>query len=130
MKKKPAYTSKHVKARRADAGDSRVGQRVRTRRLEQCLSQTELAKQIGVTFQQVQKYEKGVNRIGASRLEKIAVALDVAPSYFFEDTAEGDASGIIAMAQDRGAVRLLTAYRNINKDKRPALVELAEQMVA
>ena len=56
---------KHVRARRADSRDAEVGRRVRSRRLECRLSQTELADRIGVTFQQVQKYEKGVNRIGA-----------------------------------------------------------------
>src|ERR1041384_7392178 len=62
----------HVPARRADSRDAEVGRRVRSRRLECRLSQTELAGKIGVTFQQVQKYENGVNRIGASRLERIA----------------------------------------------------------
>ncbi|HYI26562.1 MAG TPA: helix-turn-helix transcriptional regulator, partial [Bradyrhizobium sp.] len=59
----------HVPARRADSRDAEVGRRVRSRRLECRLSQTELADKIGVTFQQVQKYEKGVNRIGAGRLQ-------------------------------------------------------------
>jgi transcriptional regulator with XRE-family HTH domain len=48
------------------------------------LSQERLAEQIGVTFQQVQKYEKGMNRIGASRLQRIAEVLSTSPSYFFE----------------------------------------------
>src|ERR1043166_4842022 len=74
---------KHVRARRADNRDAEVGRRVRSRRLECRLSQTELADRIGVTFQQVQKYEKGVNRIGAGRLQRIAEALEVPISFFF-----------------------------------------------
>src|SRR5258707_8795672 len=74
---------KHVRARRADLRDAEVGRRVRSRRLECRLSQTELADRIGVTFQQVQKYEKGVNRIGAGRLPRISEALEVPISFFF-----------------------------------------------
>src|ERR1051325_4977500 len=61
--KQTKVIDKHVRARRADMRDAEVGRRVRSRRLECRLSQTELADRIGVTFQQVQKYEKGVNRI-------------------------------------------------------------------
>src|SRR5690242_21905721 len=75
---------KHVRARRADNRDAEVGRRVRSRRLECRLSQTELAERIGVTFQQVQKYEKGVNRIGAGRLQRISEALEVPITFFFD----------------------------------------------
>jgi transcriptional regulator with XRE-family HTH domain len=81
--KKYAGDDKKVRARRADSRDAEVGRRVRSRRLECKLSQTELADRIGVTFQQVQKYEKGVNRIGAGRLQRISEALEVPISFFF-----------------------------------------------
>src|SRR3569833_2691585 len=74
--KQAKIVDKHVRARRADGRDAEVGRRVRSRRLECRLSQTELADRIGVTFQQVQKYEKGVNRIGAGRLQHITEALE------------------------------------------------------
>ena len=64
-----------------------VGSRVRMRRLMAGLSQEKLADGLGITFQQVQKYEKGTNRIGASRLQAIADILGVHPSFFFQ---EGD----------------------------------------
>src|SRR5262245_35979754 len=64
--------------------DENVGSRVRMRRLMLNLSQSSLADRIGVTFQQVQKYEKGMNRIGASRLQQIAGALHVPVTFFFE----------------------------------------------
>ncbi|MBY5652318.1 helix-turn-helix transcriptional regulator [Rhizobium leguminosarum] len=68
----------------ANAIDSYVGARIRLRRQLLGMSQERLAEQIGVTFQQVQKYEKGINRIGASRLQRIAEVLHTSPSFFFE----------------------------------------------
>ena len=64
--------------------DEYVGIALRFRRKELGLSQTDLAKAIGVTFQQVQKYEKGLNRVGAGRLSAISQALQVPVSYFFQ----------------------------------------------
>ena len=72
MKKSPKPTDKHV------------GKRVRMRRLMLDLSQTELADALGITFQQVQKYEKGANRISASRLQHISNVLQVPIPFFFE----------------------------------------------
>src|SRR5262245_52154816 len=69
--------------KKPDPVDVEVGQRIRIQRLQSGLSQTSLAEQLGVTFQQVQKYEKGVNRVGAGRLTKIAKVLDVPVSSFF-----------------------------------------------
>ncbi|MDK1377926.1 MULTISPECIES: helix-turn-helix transcriptional regulator [unclassified Sinorhizobium] len=77
--------------------DTFVGSRVRMRRLMVGLSQEKLADGLGITFQQVQKYEKGTNRIGASRLQAIADILGVHPSFFFQrddDKASGrDSAG-------------------------------------
>ena len=68
--------------------DFEVGRRVRLERLKAGLSQTALAEQIGVTFQQVQKYEKGTNRVAPGRLSQIARILNVPVSSFFEDEAK------------------------------------------
>lgn len=65
--------------------DNLVGKRVRLRRSELGVSQEELGKFLGITFQQIQKYERGINRIGASVLSDIARRLDVGISYFFEE---------------------------------------------
>jgi transcriptional regulator with XRE-family HTH domain len=65
--------------------DRYVGARVRMRRLMLGMSQTALGDSLGVTFQQVQKYEKGTNRIGASRLQQIAGSLQVPVAFFFEE---------------------------------------------
>jgi transcriptional regulator with XRE-family HTH domain len=65
--------------------DVHVGARIRLRRTLLGISQTTLAEAMGLTFQQVQKYEKGMNRVSSSRLVDMANALDVSISYFFED---------------------------------------------
>ena len=64
--------------------DVQVGQRLKLRRKLLGLSQGELARRVGLTFQQIQKYERGINRIGASRLAELAVALNVVPAWFFD----------------------------------------------
>ena len=69
--------------------DKHVGARVRMRRLMVGMSQGKLGEALDVTFQQVQKYEKGSNRIGASRLQQLARVLEVPPSFFFEGAALG-----------------------------------------
>jgi transcriptional regulator with XRE-family HTH domain len=66
--------------------DVHVGSRVRIRRLALGMSQEKLGNALGLTFQQVQKYEKGTNRIGASRLQHVSLILQVAIAYFFEGT--------------------------------------------
>lgn len=65
--------------------DVHVGSRVRLRRMMLGMSQEKLGEQLGITFQQIQKYEKGTNRIGASRLQHISTVLTVPVSFFFED---------------------------------------------
>jgi transcriptional regulator with XRE-family HTH domain len=64
--------------------DKHVGSRVRMRRMMLAMSQEKLGNSLGLTFQQVQKYEKGTNRIGASRLQQISQILQVPVSFFFE----------------------------------------------
>ena len=78
-----------ISARSSGKYDIELGRRLRLRRVEQKMSQSELADKLGVTFQQVQKYEKGVNRIGASRLQHIATALDAPVTFFFDDADAG-----------------------------------------
>ncbi|WP_158767392.1 helix-turn-helix domain-containing protein [Terricaulis silvestris] len=70
--------------RRATATDAAIGKRIRARRLAIAMTQERLAELLGLTFQQVQKYEKGVNRVAASRLFDIAAALNAPLDYFFE----------------------------------------------
>src|SRR5437764_13188868 len=84
--------------------DIHVGSRVRLRRTLLGMSQEKLGEAIGLTFQQVQKYERGANRVGASRLYDLSRVLDVPVSYFFEEmvpAGEGEARGGLAEAPDR-----------------------------
>jgi transcriptional regulator with XRE-family HTH domain len=69
--------------------DRYVGTRMRVRRLEVGMSQEKLGEALGITFQQVQKYEKGTNRVSISRLHQIAQALETPLSYFYEGGADG-----------------------------------------
>ena len=80
-------------ARRANTMDTHVGSRVRLRRMLLGMSQEKLGEHLGLTFQQVQKYEKGINRIGASRLFELGKVLGVPIQYFY-DEAPSDASGL------------------------------------
>lgn len=73
--------------------DIHVGGRVRFRRMMIGLSQEKLGDHLGVTFQQIQKYEKGMNRIGASRLQNISCVLDVPVSFFFDGAPGPDGAG-------------------------------------
>ena len=114
--------------------DQLVGQNIRICRLQKGMSQTELGQRIGVTFQQVQKYEKGMNRVGAGRLTKIARVLNVPIGSFFDGREEiekvalqGFESPLAAMAQPY-AYRLLRAYAAISDpDLRQTIVEFVER---
>jgi transcriptional regulator with XRE-family HTH domain len=74
-------------AKRPNSTDAYVGSRVRMRRKMLGMNQEKLSEQLGITFQQVQKYEKGANRIGASRLQAISQILEVPIGYFFPQGA-------------------------------------------
>lgn len=74
-----------VEKRKPNPIDIHVGSRVRLRRTMSGMSQEKLGEALGITFQQIQKYEKGANRIGASRLQHIASVLSTPISFFFED---------------------------------------------
>jgi transcriptional regulator with XRE-family HTH domain len=96
-----------------------VGARLRARRLEVELSQQELAKRIGITFQQVQKYESGSNRISAGRLKDISEALGVPIAYFFTEGGDDHArkswtSPAWDLMKEPGARKLLRAYAKLN----------------
>src|SRR3954449_8924899 len=136
--KQAKINDKHVRARRADSRDEEVGRRVRSRRLECRLSQTELADRIGVTFQQVQKYEKGVNRIGAGRLQRIAEALEVPITFFFDATphalergSANSAESAFGFMQTSGAVRIVKAFHKIkSRQARQLIVQMVEQFAS
>lgn len=104
--------------------DELVGQRIRWRRKELKWTQEQLSERLSLTFQQVQKYEKGVNRISAGRLYEMAVVLDLPVAYFFEGAEEylslpgqlnEDASEPAPLPQiDQEAMELLSAFQQID----------------
>lgn len=86
--------------------DRHVGSRVRMRRILLGMSQEKLGEALGLTFQQVQKYEKGTNRIGASRLQQISQTLNVPPAFFFDGASaldDGIARSLAGVAEDAGS---------------------------
>jgi transcriptional regulator with XRE-family HTH domain len=97
--------------------DVHVGGRIRHRRAMLGLNQSELARQVGVTFQSIQKYERGANRVSASRLQEIANVLQVPVSHFFEELAPtGDAPAPTGELTSR-EIHDLNAYFAAIKDK-------------
>ncbi len=115
----------------ASAADIDVGRRIRARRIAQGMSQTELGNRLGVTFQQVQKYEKGINRVGAGRLVRVAEALEVPVAFFFAGT-DGDSVDtrtLMGFLDSAYALRLLRAFSRVSEPNlQRSLVELVERI--
>jgi transcriptional regulator with XRE-family HTH domain len=125
-------------AEQADPVDRHVGIRIRLRRKQLNMSQGQLAEALGVTFQQIQKYERAANRVSASKLWEIAQALESPVSYFYEgldgetEAAEGPLSAQQLLLSREG-VELVAAFRGIHSPQRRGLLlnlisELAPSM--
>jgi transcriptional regulator with XRE-family HTH domain len=112
--------------------DHELGKRIRLRRVELDISQSDLADKLGVSFQQVQKYEKGVNRVGASRLQQIATALDVPVTFFYESQTRGAKEVDSLLSLDSSfSLRLLRAYASVkNQNVQRQFVSLIESITA
>ncbi len=124
--------------RKPDALDIAVGRRIRIERLARRMTQTELAGQIGISFQQLQKYERGLNRVGAGRLSRIAEALGV-PVYALVEGAPGPrrprkavgaTAPLLAMLAEPGAVRALRAFTAIPPRLRAPVLSVLEKLAA
>jgi transcriptional regulator with XRE-family HTH domain len=105
--------------------DIEVGRRIRMRRLLTGLSQSDVARALGISFQQVQKYERGINRISASRLARLAAALEVPVSYFFTPTAEVDTQadlGLRALLDRPETLNLVKLYYQVPRPARRQLL--------
>lgn len=113
-----------LKQRSPGKHDIELGKRLRLRRVERNMSQQELGDALGVSFQQVQKYEKGVNRVGAARLQQICNALDVPVTFFYDgngtptksDSKSREVESLLFL-DSKFSLRLLRAYSSI-KDQR------------
>lgn len=120
--------------KRAQKIDKVIGRNIRIHRLSKKMSQTELGDQLGVSFQQVQKYENGTNRVGSGRLYQIAATLGIHVSTFFKggETADrekgGTDSGLLDLLAEPQSVRLIRAFSKITDTTvRRSLVQLAEK---
>ena len=129
------HSRTQLKKRSPNAADTEVGESIRAHRLIAGMSQTDLANKLGVSFQQVQKYEKGVNRVGAGRLPQIAEIFNVPISALFNDHAEtstskGKSNGApVKLITDPNVLKLLTAYSDItDRAVRRCLADLVEQI--
>jgi transcriptional regulator with XRE-family HTH domain len=121
-----------MRAKKPNRVDIEVGRRVRQYRLMANMSQTDLGKRLGVTFQQVQKYEKGANRVGAGRLMRAAEILNVPITAFFDGMQSGtvkdtDENPLADFSGDPQTNRLLEAFSEISDlSVQSAIVNLVE----
>jgi len=120
-------------ARSPNQTDVYIGKRIKMQRLALGLSQTDVAKRLGITFQQIQKYEKGANRVGAGRLQEIANLLGVTPAFFFEDGPRlkpgqsEEASEVTELLANKYILTLVQAYSKIRSPTvRRNVLELVE----
>jgi transcriptional regulator with XRE-family HTH domain len=120
-----------------NAIDKHVGSRLRMRRMMLHMSQEELGQAFGLTFQQVQKYEKGTNRMGASRLQHSAHILDVPVPFFFEgapgqqaeDATAPSSSYVNEFVSSEDGLRLIKAFMRIARTAvRRRIVELVQEI--
>lgn len=120
-----------IRRRSPSEADKRIGAAVRARRISLGMSQGDLSSHLGLTFQQVQKYEKGTNRIGSGRLEMIAGHLGVPVSHFFQDTHDSplDDAGRDLLTTRNGQ-RLCAAFKALPADAQSAFLQFAEKMAA
>lgn len=108
--------------------DGLLGVRLRLRRKEMGLSQSALGQALGITFQQIQKYEKGANRVPASRLKQIAEFLQVPLTFFYDDTKAGAEVESLLSMDGSFSLRMLRAYSKLEPTVAHALVNLAESI--
>jgi len=120
--------------RRAGVEDIEIGRKIRTLRLERGLSQSRLADGIGLSFQQLQKYESGANRVSAGRLQRIAALLGVPVTVFYGVTSlrakkNEERDDAFVYLQARGAVRVARAYAGISsRATKNALLTVVEAL--
>ncbi|MFH0298333.1 helix-turn-helix transcriptional regulator [Bradyrhizobium sp. 31Argb] len=107
-----------LKPRGPTDSDVLVGQRIRRRRLEKNLSQTQLGAALGVSFQQIQKYEKGINRVGAIRLQQIANQLETEVAVLLAETGRNLPSAIDQFLATKEGHDLFEAVMRLREDAR------------
>jgi transcriptional regulator with XRE-family HTH domain len=128
--KKAKKVSQSHHPRRVTELDKTIGMRLRARRLEMKISQQELGDALGISFQQVQKYEKGVNRIGSSRLIELANAMKCSMAYFLPDTngKQPATSRFAEFLATKDGVEINEAMMKLNEAHRRGVIELARTL--
>ncbi|AMN40178.1 helix-turn-helix domain-containing protein [Rhodoplanes sp. Z2-YC6860] len=101
---------KYKRTKHALAIDHHVGARIHMQRVALNMSQSALAEQLGLTFQQIQKYEKGANRVGAGRLQEIANIFEVPVSFFFEGAPQSPQAKLKLPANDAASVNMIDTF--------------------
>jgi transcriptional regulator with XRE-family HTH domain len=123
-----------MKTQRSTAVDAAVGARIRNLRLRNKLSQTDVGEKVGVTFQQIQKYENGTNRVSAGRLAQLAKIFGVPVAAFYSEAPTNDTKSarrvnVGANRSDTHVERLMKAFQALKDHKlKTAILQLAEQM--
>ena len=131
--------ARSAKKKQATSIDARVGQQIRLRRVLLGMSQEELGQRLGLTFQQIQKYERGLNRIGAGRLFELARILHVGILYFYEGVVDHLSGRPLGFAEEGAppptpphrteSAQLNTAFARIsNAQVRRKIVELVKEL--
>ena len=121
-------------SRQPNATDVHIGQRLRMLRIAKGMSQSDVANELGITFQQIQKYENGSNRIGAGRLQEIANLFGLSATFFFQDGPSIKTKGLnqpstTEMLSKKDSFALVKAFNKIrNRAIRHHVVDLVERL--
>jgi transcriptional regulator with XRE-family HTH domain len=126
-----ARTKLILTQRKVTSEDKLIGQRLRTRRQELHISQNALGDKLGISFQQVQKYEKGINRVGASRLQQIAGILETDLVYFMGDIGNGKPrapSRLSTFMATKDGLDIVEAMMRLDEPHRRSVITLARTL--
>ena len=130
MPVKKTTTTKHD-ARGIVKSDIEIGKRIRAKRASMSVSQETLGRKLGISFQQIQKYERGANRVGAARLQQIATILEVPVTYFYGEPEQSSEVESLLSMDNATVLRIMRAYTKIkNQNVARQFVILAESIVA
>ncbi|KQV27875.1 hypothetical protein ASC97_05800 [Rhizobium sp. Root1203] len=131
----PTRAVSAIKTKSPSPVDAEIGGRIRMRRKLLGMSQTDLGAKLGVTFQQIQKYEKGTNRVGGSRMQRIAEVLGAPVGFFFESSlsqgATVEESEILSFASTSEGLDLIRAFSKIQSSKaRRQIIGIAQTVAS
>lgn len=121
--------ARHTMPKRTSDIDRKIGARIRTRRIELGISQFDLGAALGIAYQQVQKYERGTNRIAASRLQEIENFLKVPSGCFLAQQKQEEPGPEFDLLSDAQSVRLLLGFAKLKPGAKRLVIDLVEHWV-